>query len=91
MLRCAWTALNQISSIISASLELNQVLSNAIDSVVDVMQVDVAWIFLLDEEAGELILTAPGVYQKNLSIARIESGEGKASMAGWPRQGKRYL
>lgn len=72
------TALNQISSIVSASLELSQVLSNAIDSVVDVMQVDVAWIFLLDEEAGELILTAPrGISEEFVQRKdRIRVGEG---------------
>ncbi|MFC1864597.1 PAS domain S-box protein [Chloroflexota bacterium] len=52
------TALNQISSTVSQSLELSQVLSSAIDNVIDVMQVEIALVFLLDEEAGQLILSA---------------------------------
>ncbi|MFC2042109.1 PAS domain S-box protein [Chloroflexota bacterium] len=70
--------LKQISSTTSQSLELSQVLSNAIDSVIDAMQVDIAWVFLLDEEAGELILTAPrGVSEEFVQRKdRIRVGEG---------------
>ena len=68
----------QISSAVSQSLELDQVLNNAIDSVVDMMQADVAWIFLLDEEAGELVLTAPrGISEEFVKRKdRIRVGEG---------------
>jgi signal transduction histidine kinase len=71
-------SLNQISSTISQSLELNQVLNSAIDNVVDVMQVDVAWIFLLNEEAGELDLaTYRGIPQEVAQgVDRIKVGEG---------------
>jgi len=52
------TALHQISSTVSQSLELNHVLSDALDNVIDVMQVEIALVFLLDENAGELALAA---------------------------------
>jgi len=71
-------ALHQISSTVSQSLELSQVLSSAIGSVVDVMQVEIALVFLLDEEAGELALAAhrgvsAGFVQ---GVGRIKLGEG---------------
>lgn len=70
--------LNQISSAVSQSLELEQVLSRAIDSVVDAMNADVALIFLLDEGAGLLTLTAhrgiSGEFAQG--VDRIKLGEG---------------
>jgi PAS domain S-box-containing protein len=71
-------ALNQILSIVSASLDLDRILNNAIDSVVDVMQVDVAWIFLLDEKTSELILTTQrGISEEFVQRKdRIKLGEG---------------
>jgi len=71
-------ALHQISSTVSQSLELSQVLSGAIGNVVDVMQVDVVLIFLLDEEAGELALAAyQGVSAEFVQgVRRIKLGEG---------------
>jgi PAS domain S-box-containing protein len=71
-------ALNQISSTVSESLELDHVLSNAIDSVVGVMQADVAWIFLLDEENGVLSLAAHRGSSEELAkgVDRLRLGEG---------------
>ena len=71
-------ALHQISSTVSQSLELNQVLSSAIDSVVDVMQVDVGLIFLLDEKTGELTLAAHRGVSAEFArdVDRIKLGEG---------------
>jgi PAS domain S-box-containing protein len=71
-------ALNQILNIVSASLDLDRILNNAIDSVVDVMQVDVAWVFLLDEENSELILTTQrGISEEFVQRKyRIRLGEG---------------
>ncbi len=71
-------ALNQIASTVSESLELSYVLSNAIDNVVDVMQVDVAWIFLLDEETSELSLAAHRGSSEELArgVDRLKLGEG---------------
>ena len=71
-------ALNQISSTVSQSLQLDQVLSSAMDNVVDVMQVDVTLIFLLDEKAGELALAAHRGISEEFArgVDRIRLGEG---------------
>ncbi len=71
-------ALNQISSTVSESLELGHVLSNAIDNVINVMQADVAWIFLLNEESSELVLAAHRGTEEELArgIDRLKVGEG---------------
>lgn len=71
-------SLNQISSTISQSLELGQVLNAAIDNVVDIMQVDAAWIFLLNEETRELELSAHRGFSEELArgIDRLKIGEG---------------
>lgn len=82
-------ALNQISSTVSQSLKLSQVLSSAIDSVVDVMQVDVTLIFLLDEEAGELALAAhrgvSGEFAQGVDRIKVGEGfNGKVAESGKP-------
>jgi len=71
-------ALHQISSTVSESLELGQVLKNAIEKVINVMQVDASWIFLLDEKKGELVLaTHQGISAEFAEgIDRIKLGEG---------------
>ena len=71
-------AVNQISGVLSQSLELNQVLGNAIDNVIDVMKVEIALVFLLDEEAGQLTLAAyRGVSEGfGQGVGRIKLGEG---------------
>lgn len=50
--------INQISNTVSQSLELSQILDNAINSVIGLMQVDAAWIYLLNRENNELVLAA---------------------------------
>jgi PAS domain S-box-containing protein len=71
-------ALNQISSTVSESLDLNHVLNGAIDNVVDVMQADVVQIFLLDEETNELSLASHRGSSEELSrgVDRLRLGEG---------------
>ncbi len=71
-------ALNQISGNISQFLELSQVLSSAIDNVVNVMQLDGAWIFLLDEEAGELNLAVHRGIAEEFArgVDKLKVGEG---------------
>jgi PAS domain S-box-containing protein len=82
-------ALDRISSTVSESLELSTVLSNAIDNVMDVMQADVAWIFLLDEKSGELSLAAHRGSSEELShgVDRLKLGEGfngRVAQSGQP-------
>jgi PAS domain S-box-containing protein len=76
--RIQLAALDQISKAVSQSLELGQVLSTSIDNVVDVMKVDAALIFLLDEEAGELALTAHGGVSRQFAqgVGKLKLGEG---------------
>ena len=71
-------ALHQISSTVSQSLELGQVLSSAIGSVVDVMQVEIALVFLLDEKTGELALAAHRGVSADFvqNIDKLKLGEG---------------
>jgi two-component system sensor histidine kinase DegS len=71
-------ALNQISSVASQSLELEQVLSSSIDSVTDMMKADAALLFLVDEEAVDLALVAyQGVSEDFAqSVGRVKVGEG---------------
>lgn len=71
-------SLNQIASTVSESLELETVLNNAIDNLVDVMQADVAWIFLLDEKSNELTVAAHRGSTEELvrGIDRLKLGEG---------------
>ena len=70
--------LNQISTTVSQSLELSQILNNATSSVIDVMQVDVVLIYLLDKESGKLILTAHGGVSDEFvkGVDELEVGEG---------------
>ncbi len=83
------SSLHQISSTISQSLHLNDVLYSAISNVVDVMQVDVGWIFLLDEEAGELKLAVyqgiPKEFADGIDKLRVGEGlSGRVAHSGEP-------
>jgi len=71
-------ALNQTSSVVSQSLELGKVLNSSIDTVIKVMRVDSAIVFLLDEETGELILSAHhGISNEFVEgVNRLKLGEG---------------
>jgi signal transduction histidine kinase len=71
-------SINQISGTISQSLELGQVLGTAIDNVVDVMKVDAAWMFLLNETLGELQLAAHRGISEEFArgVDKLKLGEG---------------
>ncbi|MBM4446863.1 MAG: PAS domain S-box protein [Chloroflexi bacterium] len=75
-------AINYISSVVSQSLDLKQILNSSIDSIIDVMNVDVVLIFLLDNEAGELVLSAHrGVSDSFVqSVNRLKLGDGLNGM-----------
>lgn len=71
-------ALNAVSDIISQSLELQAVLDLAASKVMEVMDVEVCLIFLLDEEAQELVLEVyRGVSEEfSAEIKKMRLGEG---------------
>ena len=62
-------SLRRISSAISQSLELKQILSSSIDGVTEIMDVDVALIFLLNSEIGVSVLHA----HRGVSKSFVES------------------
>lgn len=71
-------AINAVSEIVSQSLEIEQVLHGALTKVVEVMDVEVALLFLLHEEAQELELkTYHGVSEEFAAgVREIKLGEG---------------
>jgi two-component system sensor histidine kinase DegS len=72
------STINQISSSVSQSLNLEQVLDTAIDNIIDCMRVDIAQIFLLDDKTQKLNLVAyKGVpVEFAEGVASIDIGEG---------------
>jgi two-component system sensor histidine kinase DegS len=50
--------INAVTSIVTGSLELEQVLGAALEKVLEVTRVKMASVFLLDQETGDLVLTA---------------------------------
>ncbi|MFC2021110.1 PAS domain S-box protein [Chloroflexota bacterium] len=82
-------ALNQTSNVVSQSLELSQLLHSSIDNVMDMMQVDNALIFLLDEDTNELILAAyqgmPEEFAQGVDRLKVGEGfNGKVAESGEP-------
>ena len=71
-------ALNQTAAILSQSLQLQDVLDGAERNVVDVMGVDVVMIALLDEEAGELVVSAHHGASREFvqAVSRMKVGQG---------------
>ncbi len=71
-------ALNQIATTVSQSLELDQILTRAVARVASVMQADITWIYLLDEKASELLLSAHWGMPPELAVGidRLKPGEG---------------
>lgn len=71
-------ALNQTASTVSQSLELNEILTRAVARVAYVMKADITWIYLLDEKAGELLLSAHFGMPPELALGidKLKLGEG---------------
>jgi len=72
------SALNAISALITQSMEFQDVLHLTADKILEVMEADAIMVFLLDEEADELVLE---LYQGLSSgfvteVRRIKVGEG---------------
>jgi two-component system, NtrC family, sensor kinase len=70
--------LNRVSGIVSQSLELSQILDRVIDNVIELMRADGSWIYLLDPENSEIVLSA---YRGPSEEAiRMKVGKG---LSGW--------
>ena len=80
--RVRLASLNHISNAVSQSLELKHILNSSVASIVDMMSVDVVLIFLMDEEADELVLHAHrGVSDSFIqSVGSLKLGEGLNGM-----------
>jgi PAS domain S-box-containing protein len=80
--RIRLASLNYISNVVSQSFELKQILNSSIDSIIEIMNADAALIFLLNQEAGELVLHAHrGVSDSFVSdVGRLKLGEGLNGM-----------
>jgi len=78
-------ALNSISAAITQSLQLEQMLDLALQRIAKLMKVDISWVYLLDEEAQELVFAAQrGLSETLLEGAdRLKVGEG---LNGWVAQ-----
>ncbi len=72
-------ALHTVAHAVSQTLDLDDMLSNTMDTVTGVMEVDVANVYLLDEGTGELILTThKGVSNEfiaSMSILKLDQEE----------------
>lgn len=87
--RIQLVVLNEISSVLSESLQLSQLLSSSIDSVISVIRADAALVFLTDGEAGELAIAAHrGVsdeFAQSISRIKLDEGfNGKVAQNGEP-------
>lgn len=74
--------LNQISNTVSQSLELSHVLDSSISSVIDVMRVDAAWIYLLHGGPNLEMAAHRGVSERFVHLAHtLQVGEGVSGRA----------
>jgi len=72
------SAVNAVASIANRSLQLRDVLNAAADRVMEVMEAEVALVFLLDESKGDLVLEVHrGISDEFAAqLARMRIGEG---------------
>lgn len=83
------SALSAVGAVVSESLDLDEILHQALDKILEVTEAEAAEIFLWEEEAQELILRAhrglfPQAFQE---ITRFKVGEGvpgRVAQAGEP-------
>jgi signal transduction histidine kinase/HAMP domain-containing protein len=71
-------ALNTIAAVVSRSLDLQQILNNALEKTLEVMGIEAGGIYLLDEETGVLTLAARHGFSPQFvgEIDRLKVGEG---------------
>jgi signal transduction histidine kinase len=71
-------ALNAMSAIVAKSLEVEQVLNEALDKALQVTDLEVGMIYFLDRQADELVLGAHrGIAEKSVQyLGRLQPGDG---------------
>ncbi|MDY7077371.1 MAG: GAF domain-containing sensor histidine kinase [Chloroflexota bacterium] len=71
-------AINTVTAIVTGSLELDQILNDALDKALEVMGLEAGLIFFLDQQTRELILVAyRGMSQESVAeLDRLKLGEG---------------
>jgi GAF domain-containing protein/HAMP domain-containing protein len=82
-------ALNAIAAVVSGSLDLDEVLNDALDKTLQVMGVEAGGIYLLDEEAGLLTVAVQRGFSPQFvaAIDRLKVGEGfsgRVAQSGQP-------
>ncbi len=82
-------ALNAIAAEVSRFLDLQQILNNALDKTLEVMQIEAGGIYLLDEETGMLTLAAQHGFSPQFvaEIDGLKVGEGfsgRVAQSGQP-------
>lgn len=76
--------IGSVTSIVTESLQLEQILNRALDSVLDVTQVETGRIYLLDAETGDLILAAHRGLSPEVigELARFDPGHDLVGQVG---------
>ncbi len=82
-------ALNAIAATVSQSLDLDEILNDALDKTLEVMEIEAGGIYLLDEEARVLTVAAQRGFSSQFvaEIDRLKVGEGfsgRVAQSGQP-------
>jgi GAF domain-containing protein/HAMP domain-containing protein len=82
-------ALNAIAATVSQSLDLNEILNDALDKTIQVVEAEAGGIYLLDEKAGVLRVTAQRGFSPQFvaAIDNLQVGEGfsgRVAQSGQP-------
>ncbi len=69
--------MNAIAEVASRSLNLNEILNDALDKILDVMGMEFGGAYVLDDERGSLnssrSMTCPGIYRSGKPTALVGS------------------
>jgi len=81
--------LNAIAAVVSQSLDLDEILDDALDKTLQMVEIEAGGIYLLDEEAGMLTITVQRGFSPQLlaEIDRLKVGEGfsgRVAQSGQP-------
>jgi two-component system sensor histidine kinase DegS len=76
--------INAVTSIVTGSLELEHILNGALDKVLDVVKVKLAFVYLLEEGTQELVLTAYRGLSPDWArgVVRLKLGENLTGQVG---------